>query len=268
MGHMAEATMQENSALLSPIVDPEIEVMMKAGVHLGHAKGKTHPAMKPYIFGVRNTISVIDLTKTKEKLDTALEFIKGVASRGEQVLLVGTRPAARRAILEVIERVKMPYYIDRWIGGTMTNFEEISRRVAYLEQLEKGKGSGEWEKYTKKEQIERGKELERLKKNFEGIRSMKRMPGAVFIVDINEDVTAVREARRKKVPLVALVDTNSNVDLIDYPIPSSDDALPAVRYMVGRIAEAIEEGQKQAKEKAVLAAEKTEEKKDGVSLSV
>src|SRR3989338_8316086 len=262
MGRMAEVEIQENSVSLNPIVDPEIEAMMKAGVHMGHAKGKNHSAMQPYIFGVRNTVSIIDLTKTKEKLAVALEVLKGVASLGEQIILVGTRPAARRAILEIVERVKMPYYVDRWIGGTLTNLEEIARRSAYLAQLEKEKGSGGWEKYTKKEQLERGKELERLKKNFEGIRSMKRLPGVVFVVDINEDITAVREGRRKKIPVVALVDTNSDANKVDYPIPSNDDALPAVRYMMGRVADAIEDGQKQAKEKAALIAEKIEEKKE------
>jgi small subunit ribosomal protein S2 len=233
----------------SLIVDPEIEAMMKAGIHLGHAKGKNHPAMQPYIFGVRNTVSVIDLRHTKEKLASALAFIKDIVSKGGMVLLVGTRSAARRAILEVAEKTKMPYFVERWIGGTLTNFREISRRVEYMETLEQERKSGEWEKYTKKEQLEKSRELEKLQKKFDGIRSMKRLPQAVFIVDIIEDATAVREARRMKIQSVALVDTNSNADLVDYPIPSNDDALPAVRYMVGRIEEAIEEGFKMANEK-------------------
>ncbi len=261
-----------NDVNLSPdlvsVSDPEIEGMMKAGVHLGHAKSKNHPAMQPYIFGVRNTISIIDLVKTKEMLAQAIEFIKQTVAKGGTVLLAGTRPAAKKVILETAERTKMPYFTERWIGGALTNFKVISKRVEYMEELEREEKAGEWEKYTKKEKMERGEELVKLQKNFGGIRVMKRLPDAVFIVDINEDSTAVREARRMKIPIVALCDTNSNADLVNYLIPSNDDALPAVRYMVGRIGEAIEEGQKQVKEKAATAVEKTEEKKNnGVGLA-
>lgn len=239
-----------NSNVLSGVaapIDPEIEEMMKAGVHLGHAKTKNHPAMQPYIFGVRNTISLVDLTKTKEKLSAALDFINGVAAKGGLVLLVGTRPAARKVIQEVAERTGMPYFTERWIGGALTNFKVIRGRVEYLERLEKERAAGEFEKYTKKERMKKEEEIVRLKKNFDGIRTLTRLPATVFIVDINEDSTAVREARRLKIPIVALCDTNSNADLVDWPIPSNDDALPAVRYMVGRIGETIEEGQKEQK---------------------
>lgn len=240
------AVTNEISEVSVPVTDPEIEEMMKAGVHLGHAKSKNHPAMQPYIFGVRNTISIIDLIKTKEKLSSALGFLKDVASRGGLILLVGTRPAARKIIQEVAGETKMPYFVERWIGGTLTNFKMISKRVEYMETLEREKASGEMEKYTKKERMKREEEIVRLKKNFDGLRTLKRLPDAVFIVDINEDDTAVREARRLKIPVVALCDTNSNIDLVDYPIPSNDDALPAVRYMVGNVGEAIKEGQKAA----------------------
>jgi len=238
--------------------DAEIEEMMEAGVHLGHAKTKNHPAMQPYIFGVRNTISIIDLTKTREKLAAALEFIKKTVARGGMVLLVGTRPAAKKIIREVAERTGMPYFNKRWIGGALTNFKMISKRVEYMEQLEKERAEGEFEKYTKKERAKKEKELMRLKENFDGIILMKQLPDVVFIVDINEDATAVREARRMKIPTVALCDTNSNADLIDYPIPSNDDALPAVRYMMGKIAQAIEEGQKEARERELALEEKKE----------
>lgn len=239
----------ENSNILDivSVTDQEMEEMLKAGVHLGHAKSKNHPAMQPYIFGVRNTISVIDLVKTKEFLSKAVEFIKSTAAKGGMVLLVGTRPAAKKVILDVAEKTGMPYFTERWIGGTLTNFKVIRGRVDYLEKLEEERAAGEFEKYTKKERLKKEEEIARLKKNFEGIRVMKRLPSAVFIVDINEDSTAVREARRMKIPIVALCDTNSNADLVDYPIPSNDDALPAVRYMVGKIGEAIEEGQREQK---------------------
>ena len=242
MSFVTEIAAQSNISELPQPVDPEIEEMMKAGVHLGHAKSKNHPAMQPYLFGVRNTISLIDLIKTKEKLAQALDFIKEVASKGGLVLLVGTRPAARKVIEEVSRNFQMPYFTERWIGGTLTNFKMISKRVEYMETLEKEKAAGELEKYTKKERMQKEEEIVRLKKIFDGLRPMKRLPNALFVVDINEDSTAVREARRMKIPVVALCGTNSNADLINYLIPANDDALPAVRYMVGRIGEAMEEG--------------------------
>lgn len=224
--------------------------MMKAGVHLGHAKSKDHPSMKEYIFGVRNTVSVFDLTQTRTALARAEAFLKGRAAHGGLILLVGTRPAARRIILDIAERTAMPYFTERWIGGALTNFKVIRKRVEYLETLEKEKASGEFEKYTKKERMGREEEIVRLKKMFDGLRTLTRLPDAVFVVDTTEDTTAVAEATRMKIPLAALCDTNADARAIDYPIPSNDDALPAVRYMVGRIGEAIEEGLREKQKSA------------------
>ena len=235
---------------LGPVVhDPEIEAMMRSGIHLGHAKTKDHPTMKEHIFGVRNTISIIDLMHTKGALARATEFLKDVASRGGLVLLVGTRPAARKIILDIAGKTGMPYFTERWIGGTLTNFKVIGKRVEYMEKLEREKASGELEKYTKRERMKMEEEAVRLRRFFDGLRNLKRLPSALFVVDITHDDTAVREARRMKIPTVALIDTNANADLVDYPIPSNDDALPAVRYMVGRVGDAIEEGLKTAAEK-------------------
>lgn len=253
---MIEVTTENNLNMSFAPVDPEIEAMMKAGVHLGHAKSKNHPAMQPYIFGVRNTISLIDLTKTKQKLAEALEFLKDVASRGGLILFVGTRPAARKIILEIAENTKMPYVVERWIGGAFTNFKVISKRVQYMEKLESEKASGDFEKYTKKERMKKEEEIVRLRKIFDGLRAMKRLPDAMVVVDITHDTTAIHEAKTVKVPVIALVDTNSNIASVDYPIPSNDDALPAVRYMMERIRGAVEQGLKIAQEKKV-----TEEKK-------
>lgn len=226
----------------APAADHELEAMIKAGVHLGHAKSKDHPSMKEYIFGVRNTVSVLDLTATKAALVRAEGFLKERVSSGGLILLVGTSPAARKAILEAATRTKMPYFTERWIGGTLTNFKVIAKRVEYLKTLEREKTSGEFEKYTKKERMMRDEEIERLKKNFDGLRALSRMPDAVVVVDTTHDTTAVAEARRMKVPLVALCDTNADASKIDYPIPANDDALPAVRYMVDRLASAVEDG--------------------------
>ena len=234
----------------APVVDPELEAMMKAGVHLGHAKTKDHASMKEYIFGVRNTVSVLDLTLTRPALARAEEFLKATGARGGTALLVGTRPAARSAILDAAGRTRMPYFVERWIGGTLTNFTVIRKRVEYLERMEQEKASGEFEKYTKKERMKKEEEIVRLKKMFDGLRPMTRLPDAVFVVDTTEDTTAVREARLMRIPLVALCDTNADASLIDYPIPSNDDALPAVRYMVGRIGAAIEEGLREKQKNA------------------
>jgi len=239
---MNEVTSEVQTGAVLPIADAEMEAMLKAGVHLGHSKSKNHASMAQFLFGVRNGIAIIDLIKTKEKFATALVFLKKIAATKGIILLAGTRPAARKFILEVAEKTKMPYFVERWIGGTLTNFKVVSKRVEYMETLEREKATGELAKYTKREQLQKGVELERLRKNFNGLRTLKRLPDAVFIVDTTHDTTAVREARRMGIPIVALVDSNANVTQITYPIPANDDALPAVRYMIGRIGQAIEEG--------------------------
>lgn len=240
---------QEESAVIEASVakDAEIEAMMKAGVHLGHSKSKSHPSMKPYIYGVRNTIAIIDLLKTKEKLASALEFIHTIAARGGLIMLVGTRPGAHMLISSIAERTGMPSFTERWIGGALTNFKVIRKRVEKMETLEREKATGEFEKYTKKERMHKNEEIVRLNRFFNGLRKLTRMPDAVFITDITHDTTAVQEAKRMGIAVIALADTNSNVTLIDYPIPSNDDALPAVTYMLERIETAIQEGQKTIK---------------------
>lgn len=239
---MEDTLMTAENTGLPAAPSPELEAMLKAGVHLGHAKTKDHPSMKEHIFGVRNTVSVIDLVHTSAALAAAEAFLKERVARGGSVLLVGTRPAARKIILDISAATAMPYFTERWIGGTLTNFKVIRKRIEYLETLEKEKASGEFDKYTKKERMMREEEITRLKKMFDGLRMMTRLPDVVFVVDTTEDTTAVHEARLMHIPIVALCDTNANAGEIDYPIPSNDDALPAVRYMMGRIGEAIEEG--------------------------
>ena len=255
---MIEVISNNTLSIFTSEPDPEMEAMIKAGIHLGHSKSKNHPSMQPYLFGVRNTVSVIDLASTKEKLGAAEEFIKGIAARGGLILLVGTRPAARKVIQELGERTRMPYFVERWIGGALTNFKVISKRVEYMERLEREKASGDFEKYTKKERMGKEEEIVRLRKIFDGIRTLKRLPEALFIVDTTHDTTAIREARRMKIPIVALADTNANASIIDYPIPSNDDALPAVRYMVERIGKAVEEGIKMGEQKKAEIVEKGE----------
>lgn len=249
---MSEIATQENILNSIQPTDPELEAMLKAGVHLGHAKSKNHPSMLPFIFGTRNSISIIDLTKTKEKLAVALGFLKSVAERGGLILLVGTRPSARAAIRELAQETSMPYFAERWIGGTLTNFKVISKRVEHMEMLEQERASGGLDKYTKKERMKKNEELERLVRNFDGIRTLKRLPDALFVVDMNEDKTAVAEAHIIKISVVALADTNSNARLAEWPIPANNDALPAVRFMAAKVKGAILEGQQLQKEKESL----------------
>ncbi|MDP3770202.1 MAG: 30S ribosomal protein S2 [bacterium] len=242
-------THEEIGAEITQVTSPEVEAMLKAGVHLGHSKSKNSPAMQPYIYGVRNTISIIDLMKTEEKLAKAMEFVRGIASRGGVILFAGTRPGTRKMVLETALKTNMPYFVERWIGGALTNYKMISKRVEQMEILEKERETGGFDKYTKKERTKKEDEIARLKRFFDGLRKLKRMPDAVFIVDITHDTTAVAEARRMKIPLLALCDTNSNINLIDFPIPSNDHALPAVTYMLQKVAGAIEEGARQQMEK-------------------
>lgn len=227
------------------VVDMELNQMAKAGVHLGHAKTKNHPAMAPYIFGMRNTVSILDLVKTKANLETALQHLRDTVARGGIILLVGTKPAARKLLLEMAEKTGMPYFVERWIGGALTNFKVIAKRVEYMETIERERATGELEKYTKREQLKKVEEANRLKKFFDGLRRLKQLPDALFIVDVTQDSTAVREAKRMHIPVIALVDTNSDPRGIDFPIPANDDALPALRYMLGRIGDAVEEGIRQ-----------------------
>lgn len=241
---------------VTPSEDQELRVMMEAGVHLGHSKNKRHPAMQPYILMVRNGISVIDLIKTKEKLVEALLFLRSVAAKGGIVLFVGTRPAAKKILEEVGKELDMPYVIGRWIGGTLTNFKVIIKRIELLMTMEDQRRKGEFEKYTKKEQMRLGQEIDRLHASFNGLRALTRLPDALFVVNIDEDEIAVREARRMRIPVVALADTNVDPDAVSHPIPSNDDAIPSVRYMAHRAAEAIKEGRADARAEAEKEKEK------------
>lgn len=220
----------------------DVEEMAKAGLHFGHRTSKTHPKMLPFIFGMRNTIHIIDLEKTKIKLVKALEFLKEAAKEGKQILFVGTKPQIREMVKNLATELNYPYVIERWIGGTFTNFDEIKKRVEYLKELEKKKESQEWEKYTKKERKEIEEEIEKLERKFGGLKTLEKLPDIVFICDMVKDHLAVKEARRKGVKVVAISDTNANPELADYPIPANDDAISSVKYILEKVKEAILKG--------------------------
>lgn len=234
--------------------DPEIEAMLEAGAHLGHAKSKRHPAMASFVWGVRGNVEIIDLTKTKEKLARALEFLRTAAAEGKLFLFVGTRPSAKDIVKRVASELGCPYVDQRWIGGTLTNFKVISKRVETLEGLEHDLATGGLEKYPKKERMDREKERIGLIENFDGLRRLRRLPDALIIADIVHDALALTEARRLGIPVVALTDTNTDPRSVTYAIPSNDDARPAITYMFGRIAGAIRQGHEEGTLRAAEAA--------------
>lgn len=216
--------------------------LLEAGVHFGHQTRRWNPKMARFIFTERNGIHIIDLQKTLPLLEEAYRFMRSVTAAGDQVLFVGTKKQAQDAIREEATRAGQPYVNQRWLGGLLTNFQTIRRRVDRLRELEMRKHLGELELLPKKEQVRILEELERLEKYLGGIKTMNRLPGAVYVVDTRKERIAVLEARKLRIPLVAIVDTNCDPDEIDYPIPGNDDAIRAVRLVTSRIADACLEG--------------------------
>lgn len=243
---MDTTVMDQNSQDIPVVVDPEVEEMMEAGVHWGHVRSKRHPAMSGYIWGNRSNVEIIDLTQTSAKLASALDFLKQTAREKKLILFVGTRPSARELIRATADELAYPFVNQRWIGGTITNFKVIAKRIETLESLEQEKASGGFEKYTKKERLVKEDEMARLRQNFEGLRRMKRLPDVLIIIDIQHDDLALREATRLGIPVVALTDTNTDPRAVTFAIPSNDDARSAVRYMLGRMKLAIQEGMAEA----------------------
>lgn len=216
--------------------------MLEAGVHFGHQVSRWHPKMKPYIFTARNGIHIINLEKTAVKLKEALEFVKNLAAREGIILFVGTKRQAREIVKKYAQNCGMPYLVERWLGGMFTNFDSISKLIKKYKDLKAKESSGELERYTKKERLSFQKKIERLKEIIGGVEQLSELPQAIFIVDTKEERTAVREARKTKIPIVALADTNVNPKEIDYFIPSNDDATKAIELMTSLIAEAVNEG--------------------------
>ena len=216
-----------------------IEEMMQAGVNFGHRVSKLHPRMKQYVSGIKNNVHTFDLEKTSVELQKALEFIEKIVSENKKIIFVGTKIQLRGPIKAAAEECQVPYVVERWLGGTFTNFETILKRVEYFKDLEKKKVAGELEKYTKKERMIFDKELELLKIKFEGIKSMTKLPDAVFVFDLDKDITCVREARIKGIKIIAIADTNVDPELADYPIPANDDSISSLKYILEKVKESI-----------------------------
>jgi small subunit ribosomal protein S2 len=223
--------------------------LLEAGVHFGHQTRRWNPKMKPYIFGARNGIHIIDLQKTVRLFKDAYEFIIKTVSEGYSVLFVGTKKQARDSVVEESERCGMFYVVNRWLGGTLTNFQTIRRSVSRLKELESMKRDGTISRYTKKEILRMEKELVKLEKNLGGIKNMDELPGAVFVIDPKREKIAIREARKLNIPVIAIADSNCDPDEIDYIIPGNDDAIRAIRLMCSKIADACIEGHDLAEER-------------------
>ncbi len=217
-----------------------IEAMEKAGVNFGHRTTRLHPKMEPYLAGTRNTVHIIDLEKTAEKLQDALKFIQEIVSQDKTLLLVGTKIQVKELAKDIAEDCGLPYICERWLGGTLTNFGVISKRIEYFKDMEKKKEEGGLEKYTKKERIKINKEFGKLKIKFEGLKDLKQLPDALLILDIRKDDLAVKEAKMKGIKIIAISDTNVDPTLVDYPIPANDDAISSVKYILEKVKDVIQ----------------------------
>ena len=234
---------EEISSLPGEVSEPiTMKSLLEAGVHFGHQTRRWHPRMKKYIFAVRNGIHIIDLQQTLGLLDDACAFISDMVARGQSVLFLGTKKQAQETVLQEATRAGAFYIDQRWLGGTFTNFATIQSRIDYLVQLEERKLKGQFQLLPKKESLKLDEQIVRMNRNLGGIKAMTQLPGAIFIVDISKESIAVAEARRVGVPIVALVDTDCDPDLLDYPIPGNDDAIRSIRLITQRMAEAVLEG--------------------------
>jgi len=224
-----------------PVVS--MKQLLEAGVHFGHRARRWNPKMRSYIFTERNGIHIIDLQQTISRLDEAYEFARNVSAEGGTVLFVGTKKQAQETVAQEAERCGMPFINERWLGGTMTNFRTIRQRIDYLLNLEAAKSRGEFERLSKKEALQKERELAKLQRRLGGLKNMRRLPEALFIADVRREAIAVDEANSLGIPIIAMVDTNCDPDPIDHVIPANDDAIRAIRLITSKIADAIIEGQ-------------------------
>lgn len=220
--------------------------MLKAGVHFGHKKSLWNPKMAPYIFATRNNIHILDLEKTQKKLAEALEFLRETASKGGTVLFVGTKRQAKEPVRKAAESCGAPYVVERWLGGTFTNFRTIQKTIKKMEHYETMITEGKMSKYTKKEQLKIKRELDKMKIFFAGIKNMRKLPEAIFVFDVKYDHIPVEEAAQSKVKIVGLVDTNADPTKVDYVIPSNDDAIKVIEFMAQAASQAISQGKNQS----------------------
>ena len=238
---------------------PSILEMLQAGVHFGHQKSRWHPKMERFIFTERNGVHIIDLEKTQAQLESVLADVKKMASEGKQILFVSTKPQARQIVKDAAEACGMPFLVDRWLGGFLTNFAEIRKLIKKYMTLKEQQASGELEKYTKNEQVQIGKQLEKMDTYLGGLVTLSNQPDALFVPAVQREKTAMTEANRTGVAVIGVCDTNANPDNVQYVIPANDDAVKAIDMIVALVRDAIIEGRKEWESKKTIA-EKTEKK--------
>lgn len=222
-----------------------IRELLANGVHFGHQTNKWNPKMKEYIFGAKSGIYIIDLKKTEDALINAMNFLSGLAASGKKALFVGTKKQAKQIISDESQRCGMFYVNERWLGGTLTNFTTIRKSVERLRHLQGMQKSDIYDSLAKKEKAHIEKEEQKLLKNLRGIQDMAELPAVMIVVDEDLEKTAIREAKKMNIPVVALIDTNCDPDLVDYPIPGNDDAIRAIKYVISKLADAVEAGRNQ-----------------------
>lgn len=224
-----------------------LEEMLKSGVHFGHKTSRWHPSMREYIFGSRNGIHIIDLNQSLVLLEKALEFIRSTVENGGKILFVGTKPQAREVIQWAAQETGMPYVSNRWLGGTFTNFNEIKKRLKYLNGQEQKITSGEFGKYTKYEIGKIKKEIENMNEKMGGLKEMENLPRAIFVTDIKQDDLAVKEAQITNVSTIAIIDSNDNPNNVDFPIPGNNDALSSLKYIIGLVVKTVKDSKARKK---------------------
>lgn len=217
----------------------ELKEMLAAAVHFGHQTHKWNPKMKRYLYGVREGIHVFDLQKTFGALQNALTFLQKSVAEGKTILFVSTKQQAAVLVEEVAKKCDMPYVTHKWIGGLLTNYSTVKKRIKHFSTLLEQEEAGDFEKYTKKEASKMKKESDKLQIAFGGLRDMKKVPGVVFVIDCVRDNIAVKEARKLKIPVIAITDSNADPDEVDYPIPGNDDAVKSLKYFLGKVEDAI-----------------------------
>lgn len=250
-----------------------IKDLLECGVHFGHQTRRWNPKMAKFIFGDRNGIYIIDLEKTLLCLENACAFVEEVVAGGKDVLFVATKKQAQAIVKESSEKVEMPYAVNRWLGGMLTNFETVRKSITKMNEITEMEESGSFKVLTKKEFLGLLKERDKMKKNLEGIKDMNKLPGAVFVVDPHKEHIAVREARKLNIPVIALIDTNCDPDQVDFPVPGNDDALRSISIIANAIAHAVKVGkgerekiqQKQAEAQAAAAKEAAAAAEEGVA---
>ncbi len=229
---MAEAKKKKDFKL-------DLEEMQQAGLQFGHRTSNINPKMKPYIQGIKNAVHLISSEATAEKFKAALKFIQDLMADGKILLLVGTKIQVKNMVKQTAEDCGLPYVSERWLGGTFTNFGIIKKRIEYFKNLSKEKETGELEKYTKKERLKIDQLLKKLEIKFGGIKNLEKLPDAIFVMDLKKDFLAAKEAREMKIKVIALVDTNIDPTLADFPIPANDDAVSSVKYILNKVKEVI-----------------------------